>query len=385
MISKAELKRLAQFRNDYCVSLYMPTHRTSPDNQQDVIRFKNLLTEAEERLIAAGMRSPLARQLLAPGQEMLSSRLFWRYQSDGLAVLLTPDLVQSYRLPLEFSELLVITDRFHLKPLLPLLSGDGRFYVLALSQNEIRLLHGTRYSVGQVDIEDVPESLTEALRWDAPQSQLQWHTGTGAYSRGQPRAAMFHGHGASNTPEKKDQILRYFQQLDAGLNDILAGQQAPLVLAGVNYLLPIYQEANSYPYLVENGITGNPEEVNDEDLHKQALDIVTPILTAARREAVNRYHELEGGELATNDITEVVRAAFQARIGTLFVALNTQRWGRFQPGSANGVDLHEQPGPDDEDLLDFAAIQCLLNGGTVYAVAADEVPGCGDLAAVLRF
>ncbi|MEZ4771105.1 MAG: hypothetical protein R2844_22135 [Caldilineales bacterium] len=331
------------------------------------------------------MRSPLARQLLAPGQEMLGSRLFWRYQSDGLAVLLNPDLVQSYRLPMEFPELLVVANRFHLKPLLPLLSGDERFYVLALSQNEIRLLQGTRYSVGQVDLEDVPDSLAEALRWDAPESQLQWHTGTGAPSSGQPRAAIFHGHGGSSTPQKKDQILRYFQQLDAGLTDVLAAQQAPLVLAGVEYLLPIYQKANSYPYLVEAGITGNPEEVSDEALHKQALDIVTPILTAARREAVSRYHDLKRGELASNDIAEVVSAASQARIDTLFVALNTQRWGSVQPGSPNGVQLHEPPVPDDEDLLDFAAIQCLLNGGTVYAVAPDDVPGGGVLAAVLRF
>jgi hypothetical protein len=47
--------------------------------------------------------------------------------------------------------LVIVSERFHVKPLLPLLSGDGRFYVLALSQNEIRLLQGTRYSVEQVD------------------------------------------------------------------------------------------------------------------------------------------------------------------------------------------------------------------------------------------
>ena len=47
------------------------------------------------------------------------------------------------------------------------------------------------------------------------------------------------------------------------------------------------------------------------------------------------------------------------------------------------MTLHEQPRPGDEDLLDFAAVQSLLNGGTVYAVAADEVPGDGNLAALL--
>ena len=96
-------------------------------------------------------------------------------------------------------------------------------------------------------------------------------------------AAIFHGHGVGELPDKKDRILRYFQKVDAGLNDILADQQAPLVLAGVDYLLPIYQQANSYPHLLTDGITGDPEDVSDEDLHRQALDIVLPILTQIGR------------------------------------------------------------------------------------------------------
>src|ERR1700676_823406 len=33
-----------------CISLYQPTHRHHPDNQQDPIRFRNLVTEAESSL-----------------------------------------------------------------------------------------------------------------------------------------------------------------------------------------------------------------------------------------------------------------------------------------------------------------------------------------------
>lgn len=365
------------------VSLYMPAHRTSPENKQDPIRFKNLLSEAEQRLIQAGLRGPVARQMLAPGQEMLGNRLFWRYQSDGLAVFISADYVQSYRLPLEFEELLVVSDRFHIKPLLPLFSGDGRFYVLAVSQNEVRLLQCRQYSIAQVELSDVPQSLAEALRWDEPESQLQWHTGTGAHSNG--RAAVFHGHGVGDAEDKKKRILHYFQKLDAGLNEILATQKAPLVLAGVDYLLPIYREANSYPHLMDKGITGNPEEVGNEDLHRQVLDIVMPVLTSDRSAAFRRYYELEGDALAVDGLSDVVHAAHQARVETLFVALQRQRWGSFQPGHSDGIELHDQPEPGDDDLLDYAAVQSLLNGGTVYAVAPEEVPGGGDVSALLRF
>jgi hypothetical protein len=361
----------------------MPTHRTSPENQQDPLRFKNLLTQAEDMLVEAGMRRPDALQLLASGQDLLRNGLFWRYQEDGLAVLFHPEQVRTYRLPLDLEELVVVGERFHLKPLLPLLSGDGRFYVLALSQNEVRLLQGTQYSVGQVDLEEVPESLAEALKWDDPESQLQWHTGTSAKTNG--RAAIFHGHGVGELPDKKDQILRYFHQLDAGLSQILAGEQAPLILAAVEYLVPIYRDANTYPHLLEKAIPGNPEESSVQELHRQAWSIVAPGFTQERDNAARRYREMAGGELASADLEQVLGAAYQARVDTLFVALNTQRWGVFEPAPANGLQLHQQPQPGDQDLLDLAAVQCLLHGGTIYAVPQDQVPGGGDLAALFRF
>jgi hypothetical protein len=160
-----------------------------------------------------------------------------------------------------------VDERFHIKPLLPLLSGDGHFYVLALSQNEIRLLQGSRDSVAVVDLVDVPESLADALRWDDPERQLQWHTGTGARADG--RAAIFHGHGVG-TDNTKTNILRYFQKVDDGICRILAEDPAPLVLAGVDYLLPIYRSASDYPNLVEGAVTGSPEELSAANLHQAA-------------------------------------------------------------------------------------------------------------------
>ena len=124
--------------------MFLPAHRVSPESGQDRIRLKNLLNEAEERLVAGGLRPPAARDVLQPGRELLQADPFWSYQSDGLALFLAPGWSRVFRLPLDLPELLVVADRFHVKPLLPLLANDYRFYVLALSQNEVRLLEGTR-------------------------------------------------------------------------------------------------------------------------------------------------------------------------------------------------------------------------------------------------
>jgi hypothetical protein len=163
VLSRIELKTLVEKRGEWCVSLYLPTHRAGRDIQQDPIRLKNLLRNAEERLLAGGLRTAEARSLLAPAQALLQDEMFWRHQSDGLAIFLSPTEFHSYRLPLKFPEIRVVTDRFHIKPLLPLIHSGQRFFVLALSQNQVRLLDCTQHHVDEVELENVPTSLAEAL------------------------------------------------------------------------------------------------------------------------------------------------------------------------------------------------------------------------------
>ncbi len=381
LLSRDELKTLIQTRVGPCVSIYMPTHRAFPETKQDPIRFKNLLREAEERLKGAGLRSPEARRLLKPAKALIKDGLFWQYQADALAAFISSDGFYRYRLPFTFDELLVVTDRFHIKPLLHLFTNDGRFYILALSQNEVRLFQCTRYSIREVELEDVPRSLSEALQYDAPQKQLQFHTqtpgGTGE------RAAMFHGHGVGKD-DAKDNVLRFFYQVDHGLQKILREEQAPLVLAGLDYLLPIYRKANSYSYVMEEGIAGNPEGLKPEELQKEAWRVMELYFLKVRQEAMAQYKQLAGGDRASNKIEKIIPAARDGRVDLLFVAVGVQRWGTFDPVTFS-IHLHEEPGPGDEDLLDFAALHTLLNGGTVYAVKPEEVPDETPLAAIFRY
>jgi hypothetical protein len=383
LLSRAELRTLTERYEGWCVSIFMPTHRAGAEIQQGPIRLKNLLGQAEERLVASGLRTPEAQELLEPAQRFLSDSLFWQRQSDGLAIFLSPELFRHYRLPFDFEQLVVVAERFHVKPLLPLLSGDGRFYVLAISQNEIRLLQGTRYSVGELDLEEVPSSLAEALRYDDPEKRFQFHTTTRTPGGRGERPAAFHGHGVGANDAKTD-ILRYFHRVDEGLQDLLHDEQSPLVLAGVDYLLPIYREANTHPRLVDEGIEGNPEEMRAEELHRQAWAIVHPLFLAAQKEAVAQYERLAGTGQTSNDVREIVPAAYHGRVQTLFVAVGLQQWGSFDPGT-NAIRLREEAEPSDEDLLDFAAVQTFLNGGTVYAVEPEKVPAETPLAAVFRY
>lgn len=397
ILSKTELETLIVQPDGPCVSLYMPTHRAGDQIRQDPVVLKNLLDEAEQQLIEQGWRAPDAKEFLDPIRKLIPIHRFWRHQSDGLAIFYSPDVAHTYRLPLDFEKLAIVGDRFYLKPLLSLLSGDGRFYLLALSQGEIRLLQGTRYSIAQVDLDEVPDSLYEVLKWDDPERQLQWHTATGAEREpvfrpgegvrwGSMRSAVFHGHGYAQEDDPKEYAKRYFDRVDEGVCELLAGEQAPLVVAGVDYLHPIYQEASSYQSLLKDGIVGNPEHLSMEELHQRVWPIVQPVFEKGREEAGAQFGQLAGmgSGLASHDLQEIVASAYVGRIETLWVAVGIQQWGTFDPDT-NEIHLHSEAQTGDLELLDLAAVYTLLNDGTVYAVEPEQVPGHRPAAAVFRY
>ncbi len=364
-----------------CVSVFLPTHRVTPDSDQDRIRLRNLLDDAGERLVARGLRAPVAREVLEPGRALLALGWFWSYQSDGLAVFLAPGWSRTFRLPEAFPELAVAADRFHVKPLLSLLTAGQRFFVLALSRGEVRLFEGTGYGVQEAELADVPGSLRETLRDDDLDRELGLHI-AGQGGPGAP--AVFHGQG---TGGEVDKVLleRFLRQVDDGLWQILKTETAPLVLAGVDYQQAMFRQLTRYPHVLGAGIGGNPGQLRPGELHERAWAIVQPVFAQARLQAAQRYRQAAGrGQGALADAADVVRAAAQGRVDTLFVPVGEQRWGAVGPGAASVVP-HERFRPGDEDLLDRAAVDTLTTSGTVFAVPARQVPGPGPVAALLRY
>ena len=388
LISKEEIKTLIEQPKGNCVSIYMPTHPAGPEVRQDPIRFKNLVKEAETRLIDAGLEQKNAIALLEKSHE-LDTQEFWEHKGEpGLAIFISDNIFRYYTLPIDFQELVVVTDRFHIKPLLPILNGNGRFYILALSQQDVRFFEGTRYSVNELEVENLPKSLDQALQKDetAKEGQFRIATSKGGTANAFSQPGTFHGQGSPDRDKHQEDILQFFQIVDGALHEKLRSQKAPLVLAGVEYLLPLYRQANTYQHLMDEAITGNPEILSAQELHNQAWPIVKADFQKSQQDVLEQFHELFGGDngKASNKLEEVVSAAYYKRVDSLLVAVGQQQWGLFDPTSET-VYLHPQKEAGDEDLLDFVAAHTLLNGGTVYAIPFEQIPYSTAFAAIYRY
>jgi hypothetical protein len=385
VLRRADLRELVERDGTWHVSIYMPTHRAAGrEHQQDPIRLKNLLSQAENKLLEYDVHRTAMQEILRPAQELLENRKFWQHQSDGLAVFLSDGYSKIYHLPHRFEEMAAVSKSFYVKPILPLLNANGNFYLLAISINQVRLFQASRDSLSEIELQHMPTSMGEALQADDHQKNLGFHTGTDN-SGGGERAAIFYGQGVEEN--KKDDILRYFRYVAEGLSGVIEEEEStPMVVAGVDYLLPLFREASTYRNLLEKGITGSPDRQDVNELHAQAWKIVEPIFIGNRQKALDRFSELHGQKngLATSDLEEAVKAAVNGRVETLIVPLGVQKWGRYIT-ETDSVEFEREATSENDDLLNFAALHTLLNSGNVYAVPREQFPGQGEIAAIFRY
>jgi len=380
LLSLQKFHQLIQHKADPCLSIYLPTVKAGRETRQNPIRLKNLLSDAKARLEEKGMKRTDLESFLKPVQEVLDDKEYWQKQEKGLAVFLTENLLEFFRLPLEFEPRMVLDSRFHVKPLLPLFLENERFYLLALSQKNLRLFTATRFDLVEKQLPDTPSSLDEALRYDDPERHLHYQSGaTGSKGDGM----IFHGHHPEN--DQVSNLKRYFHLVSQGLMAAIGDRSDPLVLAGLDNLHPLFRQVNTYQPLLEEGVYSNADQLDLDQLHQKAWEIVEKRIVESRSQDLERYHSLDN-DRKSESLAEVLPAAYHARLDSLFLDLEREAWGRYDPEQ----DLLKVTSREDlssRDLIDLTVIHTLLNGGSVQILTEEEFGGLAQsgVAAIFRY
>lgn len=382
-LERSDIDELLQDGYEHCVSIFVPTGSVEGESSEARIRLKNIMAEAESRLSERGLRSAEIRSILQPVNERLEISEFWMDTDRGLAIFLGPSFSRLYRSSRAFVPFVCVGRHFHFTPLLPLLQAKGEFLLLALNLDRVRLYQGDAHGLEEVSPEYMPESLTEALRFDDPERQLQFHTSTDSAGPEQ-RSAAFHGHGVGDKEQKKVRILRYFQKVSSAVKSFLGEDPLPLVLAGVEYLHPIYREASDYPHLLEPTVPGRPEDYGSDEFHRSAWELVEPHYQRDIQRVRQSYMDRIESEGASSDLREILPAAYQSRVAAILIEQGRKIWGRYDPDQDKLVLLPEQEA-GVEDLLNLAARYTLRYGGRAIVLPEEEMPQGAAAAAVFRF
>ena len=372
------------------VSMFLPTVRAGRETEGGGIQLKNVLKDAEHQLEARGMRGPEVDKLLHGAQEWVGDSDFWQHQHEGLAVYASQEGMQAYKVPRTLDPLAVVGEHFALKPLLPLAAEGGAFYLLALSENHVRLFRGTVEGLTPVEPPDLPKNFSEAMQIDMDASpEHQVRTGGSPQGAGLRQPAMFHGQGtAGDKRAHKRWLFDFCRTIDHALRPEfeLGRSGAPLILACVDELLPIYKEANTYKNLLERHVEGNTDHLKPHELHERAWPIARSVFAHGRDLALERYRSLAGSDQSSADVEEVILAAQEGRVDTLLLAVDERIPGRFDAkqrtvtrgASGNGSETAE-------DLGEQAIALAYQNGGTVYGFQREQMPGQVPLAAIFRY
>jgi len=383
LMTRDEFTELSKVHGNNCVSIFIPTERAGGpvDAGEGQIRLKNSIKEVRQVLEEKDLNTKEIREILEPVEALLEEDQFWRNQSDGLAIYANGKEMKYFTLPVHFRQQTYVGDHYYMLPVIPYFNDDGRYFMLSLSAQHVGLSECTRHTITEIEVDDLaPGRLEDAVGYDYEEKSLQNRTGQGG-----DKGAMFHGQG-SGKDDKKVEIEKFFREVDAGIMKVLHDQKAPLVLACVDEYFPVYMKVTSYPHLFDAHVSGNPDESDPLLLHEESWDILEEHFREERRKKAEQVQNESAGKKASTDVREIIPAAVDGRVDTLFIEEGKDLFGIYDM-ERRKIELAE-PGERvyHASLYNMAAVNTLLNSGQVFLSEEEEMPMKEtELDALLRY
>jgi hypothetical protein len=375
---KEEFYDLARKESEPALSIYLPTHNAGKEvnEKYDWIRFKNLIQAITLDLNDRGFNNDKIKALLEPASQLLNQEEFWLNLDQGLAVFIAEEYFEMKTLPFSVTEEFHINSRFYLAPLVPLFTDRPHFYVLALSKSSSSFYKGDNLGLERLEIEGLPQGVNDVIHFEEKNERQ--------LLRGGAREGSTHGHG-NGLLDEKEYISQYLKEVDQTLmTEILANEHAPLVIAGVEYIVGIYKQVSRYKHVVDSGITGNHEHTELSQLFQKAIELAGPYLEEGNKKALKNYYNQLNTALTSSMPEKVIPATYYKQVYDLFVEKGLHIWGTFDE-TENKLVINEQMQLNDICLVNRAIVNTISTGGDVYILEGERMPNGAQIAASLRF
>ncbi|HEV2727097.1 MAG TPA: hypothetical protein VGV34_02325, partial [Solirubrobacterales bacterium] len=271
--SRRQIERLLQAGGGHLVSIYLPTTPITPEAEASRIAFKNLAAEAVSRLRAAGLDGADREAIEGALDDLHDDGDFWAEQAHSLAVFADPRGLRSFRLPNRLTAAVQVADRYYVKPLLRTVTFPQAAFVLALAEGSVRLLEVTPdLPTFEVRVPDLPKDAADAV-------------GKASTTDRSPSGRLQGSEG------RKTLFRSYARAVDRALRAVLGGQDVPLILAASDPIDAIFRSVNSYPYLADRSLPGNPDDSTDAELGEAAREVLDGLYADQLRELTDLFEQ----------------------------------------------------------------------------------------------
>lgn len=375
MITRDDILKLAKKEHDVCISIYLPTHKMGEEVQQDPIRLKNLLSDAQKQLKDHEVAEHRIEKLLEEPRKLLDKPLFWQHNDKGLALFISEESFDYYRIPHSFKERVMVDDHFLITPLVPMISLEGTFCILTLSQKNVRLLKCTRANVTEIELDDSPTNMEEFKKYDVYEKSM-------AASGSRGTQSMFHGWG--DAALESNHIENYLKTIENEVTSILRKRNDPLILAGIDEAVAVYKNVNHYSRLMDQTVSGNPDPKSNNEVKNEGWKVIQSYFLQDMYDDIKRFEDLSGSEKQSENLTKIVEAAYYGKIDSLFVSIGEHSWGWFDQ-ERDVVHHSKEQKNGEHDLINLSAIKTLTQSGNVYALEKDDMPNQTSIAAIFRY
>ena len=362
-------------KEPFLVSIYLQTHRHAPENEQDPIRFKNLVNEAEGKLEKLAPKTEwkgVAQNLKA----VLDDPKFkvWRVAKEGMAVFADKEQAYVYDLAYPVMDRAVVANQFFIKPLVRSLQYEGHAYVLSIARDRFEVYLADETSLDRLDMpEGVKNTFSEVFP-DLDDSHTLDSGSTGKQN------STIHGYGSKDETLDKE-TEKFFRHVGHEFNENFAREHNyPVILLGLPQNLDIFKEVTDIKNVLEEEIKKSDNGISD----KQLAEKVTAILHAEYKKSVEKivddYGFYKSKEMASVDPSEIAYALFQKNVRTLFIEEDIVVEGYMN--EETGAYVRE--GHENEDVSEQFLRLALLQKASVYIIPKGQMPQEAKLAAIYR-
>ncbi len=377
VVNRATIEQLINKTQDVNVTIFIPTHKKGEEGKQDSIRLKNILQKAKNDLTQKGWKEKKIDDLFKKVYDKTEENQFWLHQDKGLAIYVNEEYLDFFKIPVSPKENYLISENFLITPLLELQNHHAEYHVLVLSQAKTKMFKIAPDETAQVTFESVPTSMEEHLKYHVHERSIQQHSISGG------NGAVFHGQGA-DIDENNKELELFLKHIENKVTKYMKKVNGPLVLTGPDKMVAYYKKANKYFNVLDTFILGNADSKTIKELEDQSWDIMEPYFREEIDSDIERFNNLQGSELISTEVSDIVKGAYFGKVDTLFVPMGFSQFGMFNPDE-NRVDISENINGQTIDLINHAAISALRTGSTLYGLAPSEVPHNSGLAAIYRY